>query len=136
MSDLGAVGVNVMNVQFARGLPQEWEKFAQFFAALGDNTRQQILLVFERDEEICVNEICRLFRLSRSAICHHLKVLREAKLLCCERRGKEVYYRVNYEYCADVLHTVHRFVSAKSKAAHPELELHGPGLPRVAAADA
>lgn len=125
-----------MNVQIAHGLPQEWEKFAQFFSALGDNTRQQILLVFEQDEEICVNEICRMFRLSRSAICHHLKVLREAKLLCCERRGKEVYYWVNYDYCAEVLHTVHKFVSAKTESRMPtESDPVGPALPHAAAAD-
>jgi DNA-binding transcriptional ArsR family regulator len=125
-----------MNVQFAHGLPQEWEKFAKFFSALGDTTRQQILMVFERDEEVCVNDICRLFRLSRSAICHHLKVLREAKLLCCERRGKEVYYWVNYQYCNDVLHSVQKFVSVKTEfRPRVESEPAGPPWPHAAAAD-
>ena len=106
-----------MNVNIAQGLPPEWAKFARFFSALGDSTRQQILLIFERDEEICVNEICKLFKLSRSAISHHLRVLREANLLCCEKRGKEVYYRVNYAYCAEVLKTVYHFVNAKLEPA-------------------
>ena len=112
-----------MNVNFAQGLPEEWAKFAQFFFALGDSTRQQILLVFEQDEEICVNEICGLFKLSRSAISHHLKVLREANLLCCEKRGKEVYCRVNYAYCSDVLQTVYHFVNAKLEPAEQAASL-------------
>ncbi len=102
-----------MKARYAETLPEEWAKFAQFFSALGDPTRQKILLVFEADEEICVNEIARLFRLSRPAISHHLKVLRNAELLLCEKRGKEVYYRVNYPYCANVLKLVHGFVDSR-----------------------
>ncbi len=34
------------------------------------------------------------FELSQPTISHHLKVLREAGLLDCERRGTWVYYRV------------------------------------------
>ena len=108
-----------MNPEFARNLPTDWSKFARFFSALGDSTRQQIMLVFEPDEEICVNEIARLFRLSRPAISHHLKVLRDAQLLLSEKRGKEVYYRINYEYCADVLKTVHQYVVATRQSRAP-----------------
>jgi DNA-binding transcriptional ArsR family regulator len=105
-----------MNPDFASRLPDGWDRFSRFFFALGDATRQQILLVFEPGEEICVNDIARLFRLSRPAISHHLKVLRQAELLLSEKRGKEVYYRVNYPYCAEVLQVVHGFVSAKTAA--------------------
>ncbi len=100
-----------MKTEFAQSLPQSWERFSQFFFALGDRTRQQILLVFEPGEEICVNDIARLFELSRPAISHHLKVLRKAGLLLSEKRGKEVYYRVNYTHCADVLRIVHAFAT-------------------------
>lgn len=106
-----------MNAEFAQRLPDGWEKFSRFFFALGDTTRQQILLVFDPGEEICVNDIARLFKLSRPAISHHLKVLREAQLVTCQKRGKEVYYRVNYVYCAEVLRVVQEFVSAKDEFA-------------------
>ncbi len=106
-----------MNAEFAQRLPEGWEKFSRFFFALGDTTRQQILLVFDPGEEICVNDIARLFKLSRPAISHHLKVLRESQLVTCQKRGKEVYYRVNYPYCAEVLHVVHEFVTAQDNLA-------------------
>ncbi|MFQ5938320.1 MAG: ArsR/SmtB family transcription factor [Acidiferrobacterales bacterium] len=102
-----------MKAKYAESLPESWAKFARFFSALGDPTRQKILLVFESNEEICVNEIARLFKLSRPAISHHLRVLRNAELLLCEKRGKEVYYRVNYPYCVQVLKLVHGFVASK-----------------------
>lgn len=101
-----------MNSEFADRLPESWERFSRFFSALGDTTRQQILLVFEPGEEICVNHIARLFKISRPAISHHLKVLRNAELLVCEKRGKEVYYRINQAYCIEVMRTVYEFISA------------------------
>jgi len=120
-----------MKAEYAKSLPDGWERFSRFFFALGDRTRQQILLVFDPNEEICVSDIARLFHLSRPAISHHLKVLREAGLLACEKRGKEVFYRVNYVYCADVMRSVHEFVieSAGSRAARvprSAAELSGP----------
>lgn len=102
----------------AQQLPEGWDRFAGFFAALGDPTRQKILLIFEPGEEICVNEIAAVFDISRPAISHHLKVLRNAGLLANEKRGKEVYYHINYDYCADVFKLVHGFA---------ENQMHGPG---------
>lgn len=116
-----------MKARYADSLPEEWAKFAQFFSALGDPTRQKILLVFEPNEEICVNEIARLFKLSRPAISHHLKVLRNAELLLCEKRGKEVYYRVNYPYCANVLRLVQGFVASRLKGEEAPSALHPDG---------
>ena len=102
-----------MKTEYADSLPRSWGKFDRFFSALGDPTRQKILLVFEPGEEVCVNEIARLFQLSRPAISHHLKVLHNAELLLSEKRGKEVYYRVNYPYCTEVLKLAHHFVAGK-----------------------
>ena len=106
-----------MNSEFANHLPPGWERFSRFFFALGDTTRQQILLVFEPGEEICVNAIARLFKISRPAVSHHLKVLRNAELLVCEKRGKEVYYRINQAYCAEVMRTAYEFISACKQSA-------------------
>src|SRR3989344_2651497 len=99
-----------MKSEFAERLPNGWERFSHFFFALGDTTRQQILLLFEPGEEICVNDIARLFKITRPAISHHLKILRNAELLVCEKRGKEVYYRVNHDHCAEVMRIVREFI--------------------------
>jgi len=107
-----------MNSDYAKTLPPAWKQFARFFSALGDPCRQKILLIFDAGEELCVNEIAAVFDLSRPAVSHHLKVLREAELLVCEKRGKEVYYRVNYSYCAAVLRVVHEFVASRASMGH------------------
>lgn len=103
-----------MKPQYANCLPEGWDRYSHFFFALGDTTRQQILLLFDPGEEICVNDIARLFKISRPAISHHLKILRNAGLLVCEKRGKEVYYRVNHAHCAEVMRVVREFIVTRA----------------------
>ncbi len=66
------------------------------FKALGDPVRLRMLSLIASHEggESCVCDVSPAFDLSQPTISHHLKVLREAGLLECERRGTWVYYRV------------------------------------------
>ncbi len=102
-----------MNKEFAQQLPEAWQRSAGIFAALGDPNRLKILLIFDPGEEICVNDIAAVFKISRPAISHHLKVLRQAGLVHCEKRGKEVYYKVDNKYCADVLDHLSNYVTER-----------------------
>lgn len=110
-----------MNGECATESSAEWACFARFFAALGDRTRQQILLVFEPQTEMCVNEIARRFTLSRPAISHHLRVLQRAGLVQSEKRGKEVYYRPDFAYCARMLETMRRYIERGASDAVPPM---------------
>ncbi len=67
------------------------------FKALGDPVRLRLLslVASHTGGEACVCDISGSFDLSQPTISHHLKVLREAGLVDCERRGSWVYYRVN-----------------------------------------
>lgn len=66
------------------------------FKALGDPVRLRLLSLIASHVggEACVCDISESFDLSQPTISHHLKVLREAGLLDCERRGSWVYYWV------------------------------------------
>ena len=66
------------------------------FKALGDPVRLRMLSLIASHEggECCVCDISPAFALSQPTISHHLKILREAGLLDCERRGTWVYYWV------------------------------------------
>jgi len=48
--------------------------------------------MFDEGERLSVGQIVAASPLSRSAIAHHLRVLREAGILQCEKVGKEVWY--------------------------------------------
>jgi ArsR family transcriptional regulator len=67
---------------------------AHGFKALGDPVRLRLLsLIAARNGgEVCVCELTDAFTVSGPTISHHLRVLREAGLIDCQRRGTWVYY--------------------------------------------
>jgi DNA-binding transcriptional ArsR family regulator len=81
-----------MKQAYARAIPSAWRRIARMFVALGDEHRQRILLMFEPGERLNVGQIVAASTLSRSAVAHHLRVLREAGVLKSEKVGKEVQF--------------------------------------------
>lgn len=69
-----------------------FEENLALFSALGDSQRQQILLLLSDGQKRSVAELTAETNLSRPAVSHHLKVLREAKLLTEQRIGVRRYY--------------------------------------------
>jgi DNA-binding transcriptional ArsR family regulator len=72
------------------------------------------LAIFERIHEdgLCCrtdrkgNTVCAIaedFRLALSTVSHHLKELRAAGLITCERRGQQVFCAINHETLARML---------------------------------
>ena len=72
--------------------PADAERLAPLFKALGDPVRLRMVSMIAAKPELCVCEITPAFDLSSGTISHHLKTLREAGLVDCERRGTYVYY--------------------------------------------
>src|SRR4051812_16815113 len=70
--------------------------FAPMFKALGDPVRLRLLSMIASayGGEVCVCDLTGEFDLSGPTISHHLRVLREAGLVECDRRGTWVYYRL------------------------------------------
>ena len=89
---------------------------AQIFKALGDPVRLRLLsMIAARGQggEVCVCELTPAFELSQPTISHHLKLLRQAGLIDCERRGTWVYYWV----LPGVLDRLAAFLTAAEPAA-------------------
>ena len=86
--------------------PDAVKGLARVFKALGDENR---LAIFQLLRERCaggcevsedgvdrtVSEIAKAFDLALSTVSHHLKELRNAGVILCEKHGKQVYCRVN-----------------------------------------
>jgi ArsR family transcriptional regulator len=79
--------------------PAEAAELARLFKALADPARVRLLSLIGahtggRDPArgVCVCELTGAFDLTAPTISHHLRVLREAGLIACERRGTWVYY--------------------------------------------
>ncbi|GHJ36939.1 helix-turn-helix transcriptional regulator [Streptomyces sp. TS71-3] len=69
-------------------------ELAKVFKALGDPVRLRLLsmIASQAGGEVCVCDLTAPFDLSQPTISHHLKLLRQAGLIDCERRGTWVYY--------------------------------------------
>lgn len=92
-----------MKKAYSKNLPRAWRNMAKVFSALGDEHRQRILMLFEPDEALNISQIVAVAPLGRTAVTHHLRVLREAGLLTSFKSGKEVFFQVDKDYLLDVL---------------------------------
>jgi DNA-binding transcriptional ArsR family regulator len=99
-----------MLTDLIHALPDEWRNVSSMFVALGDEQRQRILLTFEPGERLNVTQIVAASTLSRTAVSHHLKVLRQAGALHSEKIGKEVYFWVDRENITETLQRVLEYV--------------------------
>ena len=75
---------------------------SDFFKVMGDGTRIQLLWALE-ESEMCVGDLAVLLNMTKSAVSLQLKVLKNAKLVKCEKRGKNVYYALDDEHVKIIL---------------------------------
>jgi ArsR family transcriptional regulator len=75
-------------------IPEEWIHLSQVFAALGDEERQRILLLFEAGAQLNAGDIARASTLSRTTVSHHLKLLCNAGIIERSRHGREIHFRL------------------------------------------
>ena len=100
-----------------RQIARTFAKCAPVFQALGEPARQQIILMLAETDTMNVGEIASRMDLSRPAISHHLKVLREADLVKAKRRGTENFYALTIN---PALALLTRFV-AEVEACEPDV---------------
>ncbi len=70
-------------------------RMAEVAKALGDPIRLQLVDVLRQHAgKVCVCELVPLFDISQPTLSHHLKKLREARIVDSERKGLWAYYYV------------------------------------------
>ncbi len=62
------------------------------FSALGDRARLTIILALRRGEELCVCDVAHVLNVSVSTASHHLRKLRDLRVLKYRNDGKMAYY--------------------------------------------
>lgn len=67
---------------------------AELFRALGDASRIRILSAIA-DRELNVGAIAAIAGISESAVSHHLRGLRQMRLVRTRKDGREVYYTLD-----------------------------------------
>ena len=75
---------------------------ADFFKILGDSTRISILFAID-GEPLCVCDVAELLGMTKSAVSHQLKILRQSSLVKYRRVGKNVFYFLADEHVRDII---------------------------------
>lgn len=80
-----------------QSLAEEFRALQSTFSALGDETRQQIFIALLEHESVGmrVPQITKRTHLSRPAVSHHLRILKDAGLVNVHRQGARNYYYVD-----------------------------------------
>jgi DNA-binding transcriptional ArsR family regulator len=76
---------------------------AETFQALGDTSRVQIVWSLSQGE-LCVGDIAELLSMSQPAVSHHLRTLRNLKLVRVRRDGRTSYYSLDDDHIERLLH--------------------------------
>jgi DNA-binding transcriptional ArsR family regulator len=74
---------------------------ADLFKAFSDSTRVKILCALQQSE-MCVCDIAVLLGMTKSAISHQLRSLRQIKLVKYRREGKVVYYSLDDDHVSNI----------------------------------
>ncbi len=67
---------------------------AEFYKIFSDSTKLKILWALDISE-MCVCDLAVLVNVTKSAISHQLKILKEANLVKFRKEGKNVYYSLS-----------------------------------------
>ncbi len=77
-------------------------ELAETFKLLGDPTRLNIILAL-KEAELCVCDLATLLGVTRSAISHQLRLLKNLRLVKYRRQGKIAYYSLLDSHIYDLL---------------------------------
>lgn len=84
----------------SRTIVKEFDKCRPILSVLGDTTRQSIILCLLENIKsggMRVGELTQEIHISRTALSHHLKVLKNAGVIGLREEGTKNYYYLNYQ---------------------------------------
>jgi ArsR family transcriptional regulator, lead/cadmium/zinc/bismuth-responsive transcriptional repressor len=67
------------------------QQMAEVFGVLADTNRLRLLSALA-SQELCVCDLAALTKMSESAVCHQLRLLKVMRLVSYRREGRNVYY--------------------------------------------
>ena len=79
------------------------EEARVLFDALADRTRLRLLFALRSGEELCVCDVANVLRIGISAASHHLRKLRDLKILKYRSDGKMAYYSLRDRLAVDLV---------------------------------
>lgn len=77
-------------------------ELASIYSALGDSSRLCIV-TYLLDKEANVSQITKEVSLSQPLVSHHLRLLRDLRILKSTKKGQCVYYSINDEHIRQIV---------------------------------
>ncbi|MBE9917927.1 winged helix-turn-helix transcriptional regulator [Paenibacillus donghaensis] len=74
---------------------EKFRKATPIFQALGDTNRQQLVMLLLEHNSLNVNQLTERMDISRPAVSHHLKILRQAGLITFHKQANEKLYSLS-----------------------------------------
>lgn len=100
-----------------QSIREKFKTCAPYLSTLADSVRQKILLILAESgiDGMDVQDITAKTHLSRPAISHHLKVLKDAGMIISHKKGTQVYYFIyiqkTLEKLSDLISEVQNIVA-------------------------
>ena len=104
---------SVEKVQSEMATEEEYVELSEFFKVFGDNTRVKILWALDKSE-LCVCDIATLLDMTKSAVSHQLKVLKDSRLVTARRDGKIMYYSLADSHVKDIFEKAVEHINERS----------------------
>ncbi|NMF66136.1 ArsR family transcriptional regulator (plasmid) [Brasilonema octagenarum UFV-E1] len=73
------------------------QQMAEVFGILADTNRLRLLSALA-SQELCVCDLAALTKMTESAVCHQLRLLKAMRLVSHRREGRNVYYSLTDSY--------------------------------------
>jgi DNA-binding transcriptional ArsR family regulator len=82
--------------------PDTATRMAELFSTMSDASRVRIIAALSAGEEMNVGELAARVDISHSAVSHHLRHLRQMRLVRVRKEGRYVYYALDDEHVHDL----------------------------------
>ena len=99
--------------QLREAFPSEetLEEMTVIFGALADRSRVKILYALRNGDELCVCDIAAMLNVKIATASHHLRKMRDLKLLKYRNDGKLAYYSLKDQRVTDILsYSLHKLI--------------------------
>ena len=80
----------------------ELNELCEFYKNFSDSTRLKIICILDKLKTMCVCDIAVSLNMTKSAISHQLKYLKDNNLVVAEKRGKIVFYSLADKHVKDI----------------------------------
>jgi DNA-binding transcriptional ArsR family regulator len=84
---------------------EQSQRMAEFFGILSDPNRLRLLSLLA-NTELCVCDLAIALGMSESAVSHQLRTLRSGRMVRYEKRGRQVFYRLDDQHILELYQSV------------------------------